>query len=101
MNPRQIIRTSGAVEPLDRSPSIAETCRLIGADALDTVNLRDGSVMLLDDLGHPKRRPLNAIATKLYHAVCRPGTTHQILGDVVIVHDADFADSADVPGGLL
>jgi hypothetical protein len=26
-----------------------------------------------------------------YHAICRPGTAHQIHGDVVIVNDGDFA----------
>lgn len=37
------------------------------------------------------RKPVNAKATELYHAVCKPGTTHQIVGDVAIVNDEDFA----------
>jgi hypothetical protein len=35
-------------------------------------------------------KPVNQKATALYHAVCRPGTLHQIHGDVVIVSDRDF-----------
>jgi hypothetical protein len=33
------------------------------------------------------RKPVNQKATELYHAVCKPGTTHQIVGDVIIIHD--------------
>jgi hypothetical protein len=35
------------------------------------------------------RKPINAKATELYLAVCVPGTTHQIVGDVAIFHDDD------------
>jgi hypothetical protein len=34
--------------------------------------------------------PINEKATELYLQNCRPGTTHQIAGDVVIVPDEDF-----------
>jgi hypothetical protein len=37
------------------------------------------------------RKPINAEATKIYHTVCRPGTMHQIAGDVAICRDKDFA----------
>ncbi len=48
--------------------------------------------MAVDDLGHVRvpPKPVNAKATQLYHANCLPGTTHQIVGDVVIVLDDDF-----------
>lgn len=71
------------MEPRRTSSSFART--LIGADCLDSVNLRDGRTMLVDDNGHARGLPINAKATKLYHGVCRPGTTHVIRGDVVIV----------------
>ncbi|MGH7462669.1 MAG: hypothetical protein ACREMA_16800, partial [Longimicrobiales bacterium] len=63
---------------------------------LDTVNLRDEGrhVMLLDDLGHHKQLPVNQKASELYWSVCRPGTTHTIRGDVVIVRDDDFGGLA-------
>lgn len=65
--------------------------RMIGADIIDTVNLRDGRVMLVDDDGHQKFLPVNERATELYHSVCKPGTTHKIVGDVAICLDEDFA----------
>ncbi len=64
-----------------------EIAKHIGADVCDTVNLRDGRFMYVDDLGHQRRRPVNAKATALYHGVCIPGTTHQIVGDVAIVRE--------------
>lgn len=85
-----------------------EISKLIGADTTDTVNLRDGRVMLVDDAGWEfevvdhgdghfehkptrARKPINEKATALYHAVCYAGTTHQIVGDVAIVVDAEVA----------
>ncbi len=82
--------------------------RMIGADLTDTVNLRDGRVMIVDDAGwetetieketgvvelRPVKplKPINKAATAIYHGVCRPGTIHQIVGDVAIAWDEDFA----------
>lgn len=36
------------------------------------------------------RKPVNEKATELYHAICVPGTTHQIVGDMAIMHDGEF-----------
>lgn len=104
-----VIRTSGAHEQhqVANARAIAEIEKLIGAACLDSVNLRDGRVLFVDDNGYETEtvthgpghielkptkahKPLNAEATKLYHSICRPGTTHQIVGDVAIVLDADF-----------
>ena len=110
-----IIRTDGTEEHV-QAPWAA-IYKLIGAATCDTVNLRDGRVMLVDDAGYETetvehgpgpdpvhglpmafrtelkpvraRKPVNAKATALYHSVCRPGTTHQIVGDVAIVIDAE------------
>jgi len=84
---------------------------LIGAEILDTVNLRDGRVMLVDDDGWESyplrtaqgisliplklRKPVNPTASALYRAVRRPGVTHQIVGDVAIVQDREVADAED------
>jgi hypothetical protein len=88
---RKLIRHDGT-EIECAKLTIGEVEKLIGADYLDTVNLRDqhGSVMLVDDLGHQKALPVNAKATALYLSVCVPGTKHQIRGDVVICQDGDF-----------
>jgi hypothetical protein len=112
-----IIRTDGREETHDLSgdtwPAIK---RLMGAKYLSTVNLRDGRIMLVDDLGYevnPQQtqgedgilyitnetvrplKPENQKATALYHSVCKPGTTHKIVGDVAIVVDKDFGDDDD------
>ena len=47
--------------------------------------------MVVDDDGYSKGLLDNLEATALYHKVCKPGTTHQIKGDVVIGRDEDFS----------
>lgn len=63
----------------------------LSANGFDTVNLRDGRVMIVDDTGMIDGKPVNPEATKLYHAICIPGTVHCIHGDVAIAFDKDFA----------
>jgi hypothetical protein len=109
-----ILRVDGSEEKheIAKHGAMGAILKLIGADTIDSVNLRKtatfGDVMLVDDNGWDcetvehgpghiefkpvkARKPINAQATKLYHAVCRPGTTHQIAGDVAICWDKDFA----------
>jgi hypothetical protein len=109
---RKIIRTDGTEQLLERPHTMTQLKRLIGCDTLDSVTLHHMGeplhVMLLDDNGYETqkidhrdgrfelrpvraRKPVNVAATALYHANCRPGTTHQIVGDVAIVPDDDFA----------
>lgn len=94
MKQRRVIRADGTETVLDRPVSIPGICRLIDAAMLDTVRLRHlgapAWVMLVDDTGMIDGRPVNEKATALYHANCRPGTAHQIHGDVVVVPDSDF-----------
>lgn len=101
-----IIRSDGSEQHVQAS--FREISALIGADLFDTVNLRDGRVMVVDDNGYETqtiehspghfelrpikaRKPVNAKATAIYHGLCRAGTTHQIVGDVAIVVDAECA----------
>jgi len=108
-----ILRTDGRRESYDMPQAeVFDRLRgLLNAEGFDTVNLRDGRVMIVDDDGYdvevvvgiqdgfhveerrPMRakKPVNVEATALYHGVCKPGTTHQIVGDVAIVADAAFA----------
>lgn len=108
---RKLIRTDGTEQELPGPLPMDELKRLIGAESIDSVNLRHLGwplqVMLVDDHGHVTvpvetaaslelvsvghRKPVNAKATALYLANCIPGTTHKIVGDVVIVPDEDFA----------
>lgn len=89
----QIIRVDGTEETLSLPAASVFTRleRLLSASIFDTVNLHDGRVMLVDDNGHAAGKPVNEKATALYHSVCRPGATHQIVGDVAIALDEDFA----------
>ena len=101
---RQLIRTDGSTLDLPRSAiSINDICKLIGADALDVVQLRHmgepAHVMVVDDTGMIDGKPVNAEATRLYHANCWPGTTHPICGDVVVAPDEDFGQG-DCAGAL-
>jgi len=91
---RKLIRTDGTEQELVGPVSMQDVEKMIGADGLDTVQLRHLGqplhVMLVDDLALSARKPVNLKATELYQANCLPGTTFQIQGDVVIVPDEDY-----------
>lgn len=92
---RRLIKVDGTEVPLDSKLSIPEICKLIGAQSLDTVQLQHLGhpiqVMLVDDVGAHRDLKVNEKATAMYVANCRPGTTWQIRGDVVVTYDEDFA----------
>ncbi len=108
---RRIIRVDGTEELLPGPIGFSEISKAIGCTSTDTVNLRHLGypliVMVVDDQGYEVKpvtdgntlnlvpvkalKPVNPKATALYLANCSPGTTHQIVGDVVIVPDDDFA----------
>lgn len=93
---RRLFRTDGSAEDLPSRRSMSNLQAMIGATVGCTVTLRHMGnnplhVMICDDLGHQKGLPVNEQATKLYWANCRPGTTHEIRGDVVVVPDMDFS----------
>lgn len=90
-----IYRTNGEVDIIKEKPTIPRLHELTGASYFDTVNLRNGSVMMVDDNGIAKGLPVNAKATEVYHMMCVPGTTHKIQGDAVIVNDSDFGGAED------
>lgn len=117
----EVIRTDGTHEThtVTQKTALQEIYLLIGCRTIDTVTLPNGMVMLVDDDGYevevvdhgtqpdprfdgrPTRvferkcvhakKPVNHEATQLYWARCRPGTTHQIVGDVAVVRDEDFS----------
>ena len=80
----KIIKCDGTEKDIEGS--FADIEKAIDARILDSVNLRNGKIMLVDDMGHVEcRKQVNPKATKLYHSVCRPGTIHQIVGDVAVI----------------
>lgn len=94
---RKLIRTDGVIIKLPQPLTFRQVEELIKADILDTVLLKHmgepAHVMLVDDLGHAKDRPVNPDATLLYWLNCRKDSNPQpIVGDVVVCPDADFED---------
>jgi len=89
MSPGQykVIRTDGTEIVHQGNPTLRAIEMLIACSGLDTVTIdrKRQTVMFIDDTGMLDGKPVNAKATALYHAVCRPGTVHSIHGDVVIV----------------
>lgn len=103
-----LIRCDGSQEARP-DPTNNRIREAIGAKRLQFVTLstcqgRADIVMAVDDdgweyetvdRGHgrfenvPTRptRPVNQRATELYLAICKPGTQHQIVGDVALAHD--------------
>lgn len=90
-----VIRVDGNVTHCGFKPTNKVIKAAIGCDLIDVVilthdNGMPGIVMICDDTGMIDGKPVNPKATALYHSVCRPGTTHQIHGDVALVFDEDF-----------
>lgn len=94
---RKLIRTDGTETLLNEPLTVNQIAALIGADTLDSFAVRNGSqelfAVMVDDLGYRKELPANVTATGLYWSICKPGTAHKILGDVVLVPDSDFGKS--------
>lgn len=109
---RQLIRVDGTTQDLPAPLPLSELTKMIGATMTDTVRMRHMGnpvhVMLVDDQGYETKmvdhgdghfesvcvralKPVNEAATALYLRNCLPGTTHKIVGDVVIVPDEDFS----------
>lgn len=91
-----VIRTDNTTQHFDQKPRLSVVGQQINCSCFDTVILtRHGShanvVMLVDDTGMIDGKPVNPIATELYHSVCKPATVHAIHGDVALVKDRDFS----------
>lgn len=86
-----LIKSDGQEIGFTTKPSIQEIREKIGApQGLDFVDLGNGQVMAVDDVGLVDGKPINYKATELYHSVCVPFTMNPICGDVAIAWDADF-----------
>lgn len=85
-NTRALIKTDSSFTPLVGAVDYGRVSELIGASTLDSVVLtKRGLLMYVDDQGHARGLKVNPVATALYHEICRPGTTFEIVGDVVLV----------------
>lgn len=84
-----LIRASGERAEFTRTLSMAEIKQLIGAEVLDSVNLKDGHVLMIDDNGIAAQKPTNPGATFIYQKM--KNSINKIYGDAVIVWDNDYA----------
>lgn len=91
---RFILKTTGDRVEVPQPLEYDDAADLLGATLLDVVNLGDGRLLLVDESGHPKGLPDNPEATRLYWTVCRPGVTHRVAGDVLVVPTSDLPDFA-------
>lgn len=107
-----IVRADGG--ELRCRASFGEIPELLGANALDSVNLgSEGRVMFVDSAAWETRcesgpgtyagvpcnlvrivpvrplKPINPLATALYERMCKPDVPREIAGDVAIVLDED------------
>lgn len=63
----EILRANGTSEEVEITKPVddfAALHKLVGCDMFDTVNLRDGRVMLVDDTGLVDGKPRNEAATR-------------------------------------
>lgn len=113
---RALLKANGSAVHFVDPVSSKDIEKLIGARLTDTVRLHHlgpspAHVMIVDDEGWETkelvseiegggqllelvpvrpRKPVNELATRLYWAECKPGTDHQIVGDVFVCPDKDF-----------
>lgn len=90
----KIIHVDGSEEDVefDQSECHQRIEKELDCNALDTVNLRNGYTMYVDDIGLQKEKPVNKKATALYHGICVPGTTQPIVGDVMVIAESEWND---------
>lgn len=110
-----VVRADGSEAVVRTKPTLPALREAIGAETLEFVRIGklDGTdlVMAIDDRGYDSEmvevapghfklnpvkanKPPNAKASNFYWWICRPGTTHQIVGDVALFHDDDFGGGA-------
>lgn len=100
---RAVIRAgTNQVQLLDTPLTTIDSARKVaGLDfEIEIIRLRqfgEMHFMMCDEIAYMRRvQPLvNGMASELYWANCIPGTTHHILGDVVVFPASDFPPEDD------
>ena len=86
----EIIRVNGAREeflPADgRHYTLEEMYKATGCDMVQIVATKDGRLMVLDEEGKLKGRPVNQVATGLYLY----GNQDPIVGDVLVCEERNI-----------
>ena len=88
----EVLRVDGTREPatIQRETRLflSDLYRIIGCDCIEPVRLADGRMMVVDESGILKNKPINPEATRLYHD--KRDTFNPIVGDVVLMAMKDF-----------
>jgi hypothetical protein len=84
----RIIWVDGTEIIISEKPDVKSINKAIGCDCTDTVDLKEGQVMMVDDERQLKGLPVNKKASAL--ASQRLGGTYTIYGIAVIANDRDF-----------
>lgn len=93
----RIIRVSGEEKTINKQPTLDDVYEAVdsGKDGIDSIILTRGentlpsTVMLVDDCGMLKQKPINEKATNIVRQYY-PEIRHKIFGDVVLANDNDF-----------
>jgi hypothetical protein len=85
----RIIWVDGTEIIISEKPTIEGINKAIGCDLADSVDLKGGQVMAVDDAGQLKGLPVNRKASAI--ASQRLGRSYTIYGIAVIANDRDFA----------
>lgn len=95
-----LLPSSHSVGFIHEKPTIPELHKALGCDCLDTVNLKNGYVMMVDDVGAPvtlpdappgKNLPVNELASAMVNFY-RKTEGYIIYGPAVVVWDLDFEE---------
>ena len=87
----QIIKTSGEVvevSPQNGTDFQLEEVKAVVCGWVEAINLRDGRLMLCDEEGKLKNKPVNIEATKIFHSALR--TSDFIVGDVLVCKEDEL-----------
>jgi len=90
-----LYRTDGTAERAvprnGRDFGLSEVYELLGIDMVEVVGLNGGKIILLDEEGKLKDRPMvNGPATKLYHESWPLNADDRIVGDAIVCDASMF-----------
>jgi len=82
--------TVTTIKGKDSKPTLEEAQLMVGG-WIEIVTIKTdkivpkGTQLVLNEEGHLRGMSINELATAIYHSTCIPGTTHTIVGNVVVL----------------
>jgi len=84
----QIVQVDGTVIIISEKPAFPAIHKWLKCDGTDSIDLKDGQVMIVDEYGKLNELPVTKKATALVSQ--HFSGEHLIYGDMAIVNDRDF-----------